>query len=331
MFKFFRLTVCIFFLSVFAFFVYSPSLTIAESNQPTQKDVRVTSISDAFDCLMYCLLNEPFNLNCYVDCLKKLLSPAPIPTLPPAPPPPPNPPVNTPSYVPPTNPPIPTFSSQCEREGGYCSGDRTCPPPYQFMAIEGKGCPVNITYCCQRSSGGVLPTVLPQPPSGVPPIVPPPGESGYISCQGNYSITVQGCKEVFLIGTVCDWVTENGTETLCVKPEQCNISECNRYIAIYGPTIAQKRAVAQGAWIKPGTFSGSCSGIIPGGACYNPTMSTTSLNNQEDWIRLMSLIDRELISPLEVSKLIHEVKEKGKYTPGLQIREIDLDEIQSAF
>lgn len=226
--------------------------------------------------------------------------------------------------------PIPR--SLCSQQGGYCTPDNFCIDGYRYTG-EIRSCPrtlSNLTsYCCESLN---IPTITPvgQPPPGVTQFLPGPTyptgsvnpPSGYINCNGNYSVTVQGCKLIF-----CEWRTVSSNETLCVKPEQCNISVCNQYLASYGPQIAEREAAKEGAYINPGTFSGSCNSVTSlGTACSNPTLGTQSfkLRSREDWQYLMSKVAKEEVSPLVVSNLIQEVRESGIYHPGLQVITIDI-------
>ena len=239
---------------------------------------------------------------------------------------------------PPVSSPVPQQTlSQCRREGGYCTQNRLCDDGYEYKGFA-KECPGKSNgtegICCELvSSSGNPPSAPDSPlPPGVDPYLPAPAgpsngtgnppDISYVNCNGNYTVTVQGCKLVF-----CEWRTVSGNETLCVKPEQCNISVCNQYLAGYGPQIAEREAAKEGAYIKPGTFSGSCNSVTSlGTACSNPSLGTQSfkLRSREDWQFLMAKISKEEVSPLVVSELIKEVRENGAYYPGLQIITIDL-------
>lgn len=277
------------------------------------------------NCLINCTQNLPANLaQCVIgcgippdldcinnQCINKMPQPPSNPKNPPNNPAKPSPP-NQPTVVP-TMANLPL--SRCVQIRGYCSDNINCINNFEYYGNT-YGCPYD-GYCCESKNS--LPSLTPMPT--IPP-QPTIDISKGINCSGDYSVTVQGCKRILGIEG-CEWHTVPGTETLCVQPSDCNIGTCNNQLALIGPTIAAQEAAKQGAYIKPGTFSGYCKNVQnENTVCSNPiiTSSSLNLNNPQDWSLLLHLIESNRISDLEVLRLIHKVVNEGTYTPGLQFK-----------
>lgn len=282
------------------------------------------------NCLVRCTENLPTNLaQCVIgcgippdldcinnQCLNKMPQPPKEPKGPQNKPTRPPSISNTPAPGKPTL--VPSITNlprpKCIELRGYCSANRNCTGGFEYKGNTYE-CPYN-EYCCE--SINLLPTLTPIPTNTPQPTV---DLTHGVNCRGDYSVTVQGCKKVII--ELCEWRTVTGSETLCVQPQDCSIDTCNAQLALIGPGIAQRQAEKEGAYIKPGTFSGYCSNVQnQGTSCNNPitTSNSVNLNNSQDWPKLLILIKNHQISALEVSKLIHEVKKTGTYTPGLQIK-----------